>query len=459
MEWTLVAALVLLTIALRSYNLTEWSLSDDEFRSWRDSEFMVWKNVRIRPLYYALNHFVVMPIVGMRELGLRLIPFLAGVVAVPAIYVMCRRLNLRLVGLTTSALVAVSTWHLYWSQFARYYTLVFLFATICGLSIIGWMRERSAGWALGVIGGAVLAVLSHPSALIVIGCQIVVAAFHVQRGGPHKVGWAWLAVPGLLLAVGVLRYAPILSDWMAGRESACCHTGVPLLLSLINWMTAPLMVFAVIGMCVWSFASEDRSSGRIVATGAIVPTAIFAVLSNFGAISLSYVFASAPFYFLAAGWLAAHIAQGDAPAGMRRVLLGTTVAALMSGNLVGVASHFRDGGRLPHKEAARALDTMIEDGDRLVVAGTGYFAFYAPRLAPLELPYDSTDLKSMVEPSGKTWVLAPLMERAGYGYYERQFASIYRWLDDSCDIASEFGTPRLDFRRNFLRLYACSATP
>ncbi len=455
----MVAAMVLLTLALRSYNLTEWSLSDDEYWSWQDSEFMTWKNVSIRPLYYALNHFVVMPIVGMRELGLRLIPFLAGVVAVPAIYLTCRHLNLRLTGLTTSALVAVGTWHLYWSQFARYYTLVFLFVLICGLSIIGWMRERRVGWALGVVGGAVLAVLSHPSALMVIGCQIVVAAFHVQRVGPHKLRWTWLAAPGLLLAVGVWRYAPILMDWMKAQESSCCHTGVALILSLVNWMTAPVMIFAVVGMCVWSFASDDQHSGRIVATGAIVPTAIFAVLSNFGAISLSYVFASAPFYFLAAGWLAARIAQGDAPVGMRRVLLGTTVAALMGGNLVGVASHFRDGGRLPHKEAARALETMIEDGDRLVVEGTGYFAFYAPQLAPLELPYDSTDLKSIVELSGRTWVLAPLVERAGYGYYERQFASVYRWLDDSCDIASEFGTPRLDFRRNFLRLYACSTTP
>ncbi len=139
----------------------------------------------------------------------------------------------------------------------------------------------------------------------------------------------------------------------------------------------------------------------------------------------------------------------------RRLLFSALLVALMAGNTVGLASHYRDGGRLPYRAALQTLDTLVQDGDGLIMEGTGFLRFYTPHLEGRELPREASSLGELVEQSPRTWVLAPRVERAGYGYYEHQFDSVYEWLNQRCDLVVTFGMPRLDFRRNLLELYSC----
>ena len=55
-----------------------------------DSRHSLPKNPR--PLIYLLNHYLVGPFRPLDELGLRLLPALFGILAVPVIYLICRRL-------------------------------------------------------------------------------------------------------------------------------------------------------------------------------------------------------------------------------------------------------------------------------------------------------------------------------------------------------------------------------
>ena len=179
LQWMAIAVLTVIAIALRVYRLTEWSLHDDEYSTWKNSLELSWSNPR--PLLFALNHYLVWPLFGLRELGLRLIPVTAGVVAVPAFYVMLRRVNMGTEGLAAAALVAVSTWHVYWSQFARYYTLVFLLSAVCGLALLGWLRNRRGGWLGLAAASGVLATLAHPSALPVVGTGALIVGLNEYR--------------------------------------------------------------------------------------------------------------------------------------------------------------------------------------------------------------------------------------------------------------------------------------
>ncbi len=455
MEWVIAIAIITMTVGLRAYQLSEWSLSDDEYWSWRDSVAFPWARVRMRPLYFALNHFLVRQFIDMRELGLRLVPLVAGVAVVPTVYLLLRRLRSPLLAVSSASLVAVSAWHVYWSQFARYYTHVFLFSAVFAVCIVGALRERRSQWVWSAAISALLAVLAHPSALIVVGFgALLAAALLVRRSNLSARRWPWLVAPLVLAAVAGARYLPLLQSWATYSESQCCHRGVDLLLSLANWMTAPVIVCALAGMVMWML-SADRRVGVFVTACALGPTAVFWILSQFMPISLSYLFGTAPFYLLAAGWIVAKAASLGGSLTERRLLFGALLVALMAGNTVGLASHYRDGGRLPYRTALQTLDSLIQDGDDIVMEGTGFLQFYAPRLEGRELPRDSVSLGEVVGEGGRTWVLAPRVDRAGYGYYERQFDSVYRWLEQRCELVTTFGTPRLDFRRNLLELYSC----
>jgi len=291
LEWATCAALTAIAIAIRVHRLTEWSVSDDEYWTWRSSLEFTWSNPR--PLLFAANHYLISPVFGLRELGLRIIPAAAGIAAVPAVYTLLRRLDLRLEGLATAALIALSTWHVYWSQFARYYSLVFLFSALYGLALLGWLRRRRAGWLCLAAASGILAVLAHPSALPIVGSGALVVAGH-EHAGSRRPGsmWPWAVALGAALVAALVRYGPVLARWSTHREYPWGHTSLPLALTFLDWMTAPVVLCALVGMAFW-WRVERGPVPQIVVVSALLPTALFLGLSELMMVSASYLFAAA----------------------------------------------------------------------------------------------------------------------------------------------------------------------
>lgn len=445
------AAVVLVAIVLRLEGLTEWSISDDEVHTLRDSLSFSWSNPR--PLVYALNHYVVLPLIGLRELGLRVVPFVAGVAAVPAFYLGYRRMGRPREGLVVALLVAVSAWHLFWSQFARYYSLVFLFTGLFGLSLLLWLQERRARWIAAALLTGALATLAHPSAAPVIGVGLLVIAGSELPGRSTRTRRVWLGLATAVIVLGAVRFGPILGAWFELNVATCCHDSFGLLGSFLNWMTAPVFVLGAVGCVEW-IRSGGRREGLVVAACAVVPLAGFAALAERIAVSTSYLFGIAPFFLFAAAWLIA--GEREKRAERPGWILASAVAlAAASANLVGVASHFRDGGRLPYRQATEALVELQGGSPRVVAEGPAYLTFYAPDAKVAVLPHDSTSLDSLVRNRNFEWVLAPRVARAGFGYYQGQFGTVYSWLDLHCRPYRTFGSPRLDFRENYLELYRC----
>ena len=86
----LVGGLTMLGLILRLWHLGAWNLQATEMFTYRDSQRPQFGNPR--PLGYLLNYFVVRPLIPLDEFGLRLIPALAGTLAIPAMYFLGRRL-------------------------------------------------------------------------------------------------------------------------------------------------------------------------------------------------------------------------------------------------------------------------------------------------------------------------------------------------------------------------------
>ena len=211
--------LILLALVLRLYKLGHWGFEGDEIFTLRDSLHPKFDNPR--PLLYLLNYYVVRPFIPLDELGLRLIPALSGILAVPVFYVVARLLVGTRAALFGALLLTVSAVHVYQSQYARYWSLVFLFSSIYPYALyLGVTRRKVGLLALG-IAAAVLAVLSHPVAVLPFGgLSIWLLATYFQPASlarswrQRNFRWAVLAIVLLAVAIAV-RYWPVLAEWIA----------------------------------------------------------------------------------------------------------------------------------------------------------------------------------------------------------------------------------------------------
>jgi uncharacterized membrane protein len=256
------AGLTVLALALRFWRLGNWSLDSDEVFMLRDSLNPSLSNPR--PLLYFLNHYLVGPLVPLDEFGLRLLPAIFGVLAIPVFYLVTRRLVGNRAALFGALLLTVNPLHVYYSQFARYWSLVFLLSAVYPYALYIGLRERNRrALALGLVTG-VLASLAHPTSVILVGGLAVwILATYLTRDqvaqlwGQRSVRWGTLVAVILAGAIAV-RFVPMLNGWLYHRTSGRVFLfhlpngrgmkEISYLLSFAESTTVPLLLTAIAGI-------------------------------------------------------------------------------------------------------------------------------------------------------------------------------------------------------------------
>lgn len=163
-RWLVLASILLVGAALRLWGLGTESFWHDEAWTWgltREGPAHLIRNLihidAHPPLYYLLVQAWSL-IFGSTEAGLRLFSFMAGMFALPLLYRLVSRIAGGRVGLLATLLLAMSPSHVYFSQEARSYTLLFLLSLV-SLNLLFDLREapsRAKGIALAAVTAAVM---------------------------------------------------------------------------------------------------------------------------------------------------------------------------------------------------------------------------------------------------------------------------------------------------------------
>ena len=145
----LVALAIIVAIAafLRFYKLGAWSFWGDEMLTIID----VPDGFNYALLRRSLMLSTILAVIGelgVSEWSARLAPALVGVLSVPVLYYPVRRMLGPAVALLFALLLAVSPWHLYWSQNARYFILLLLFYPLALLFLYFGLHERRISFSL-----------------------------------------------------------------------------------------------------------------------------------------------------------------------------------------------------------------------------------------------------------------------------------------------------------------------
>jgi len=127
-EYSILAFIVIVAAGLRFYRLGEWSF-------WGDEVFSLSSKVDgfIQSTSVSLIQATTAAL-GTNEWSARLAPAFIGILSIPVLYFPIRQVSGVGTALIAASLLAVSTWHLYWSQNARFYVLLLILYTLALLT-------------------------------------------------------------------------------------------------------------------------------------------------------------------------------------------------------------------------------------------------------------------------------------------------------------------------------------
>ena len=469
----LLFGIIAVAIFLRFWRLGDWGFDSDEIFMLRDSIEIRPRNPR--PLMYLLNHYLVNPVLSLNEFSLRLLPALFGVLGIPVFYLMTRRLVGTRAALFGAFLIAVSGLHVYYSQFARYWTLVFLLCSVYPYAVYLGLRERNRPLLLLGIATAGLAVLAHPASVLPAGGLVLwILGTYVRKDrlqalwGERSVRWA-LAVVALLAAGAAVRFIPMLRAWIWQRDTVprgefLLHLpmtpGLKQVLYLIGYvesLSLALFLTGVLGIyLLWQ--SRDRSLALLLTCMFVFPIAFLVLLSFRTPVSTFYLVPTLPIMFIAAGVLLDHIAGVDWGLRPRWLVASVLTVLIIAAGAPTLISQYRDGRRYNFRGAAQWLQNKMAPGDVVISDQSEVTTHYLQGRRAERLVADPQLLSQTVQrlENGRSlWIIAPYSAHGGHRTNPR-LGGLKSWIYDNCRLRHVVGVARLDFRVNELQIYQCS---
>ncbi len=460
--WFALAVLTVTVLAagLRLWNLSTPSLWNDELFSVRDAlelpEGMLSKSLAYLPTRVALeltgvDAAAVSPTgyarwrgAGIDEFRIRIGACLVGVATIPILMLAAAWAAGRRAAVGFGLLLALSTWHLEWSQNARFYAQVFLFFNLALFLYVAAVRRRSPVTLGLAVAAAMAAALCHATAMVILGVFLLDWMVARARGEKDGLALAGLALPllGLTLLGALMAYdwwhAPAKFSNFLEREAT--H---PLRVVADHLYKVGLPVVAMAAVGAWALRRRRTRTVTILVMGALTPLACLSVLAAMHHVTVRYTFVSLGGYLLLAGMGAGllhrliqprlGVIAAVAPLVMLLLSLAVSDVVYYTGGY-GYRARYRHAFAYVHEH--RAADDAVVAINH---AGAMYY-LGDDRVASLFGQFK--DLASLQTP---TWFVVPTTA------YESG-AGRPHWLDGAAELRGVFAT-RAFFPQETLRVY------
>jgi hypothetical protein len=400
-----------LAAGVRLARLGEWSLETDEAFTIHDAIHALGRDdgARLRfPVGYAFERLVLGAKGPVTEFEARIGPALVGALTVPLAALAFSPVVGSGAALLGAAGLAIAPWHVYWSQFARYYALlVLLVVAALGFLFLGLDRARLRFF---LPGGTLLAVAvaTHPSAGL-LGVSLIPAPlfFAGLSGFRGKVRFTRVRTGALVatgLVLGVLL-VPLLRDtFLSYRSNPTKSPSPALFLATVAFWARPALLAAA------AFAALEgirvRHRGALFLTlASFGPIGGGLLASFFARANAQYIVYTLPALITLVAWGALEVARAG-----RRLLAAGILAAVAADLLGETVLYFgpHAGHRASWREACAAVREGARDGDAI-----------ASTQAPIVEFYLNPGSSRLREPTRAFWLSAYTLEEFERGAPER----------------------------------------
>ncbi|HTT28258.1 MAG TPA: glycosyltransferase family 39 protein [Solirubrobacteraceae bacterium] len=475
-EHLALGAVLLLACVVRVHGLGTWAFDQDELYTLRDAADLGSAHggpgIIARPIFYVLEHLL-LQIAPPSAFVLRLPALVFGIAGVWLTGAIARRFFGAMGAVIAALLVTLSPWHLYASQFARYWTLVYLLAGLAYLALPNAVDTDSPRRYLSALVILLLGSFTHPTFLFpltgaVLAINLVSADGKLEWRWPTRTAWMYLWGPLALLAAGVgialaaTQHLQAYNNWGSRGPAAMLRTAA----GMIEWVNPAVAVAAIGAMWFLWTRPGARGDRRVVAIAALgvltgVTLLLFAGLRT--GVYADYAISMLPLLYLVIAGAVARLGETMAWGGSGFAVAASSV--LVAAVLPGLISNLSDGMRFDYRPAYRYVQER--GGGRLVL---GWPAAEQQHYAP-DVPFQSLD---------GTTVNAYLLDRAlirAHGFWF--VGSLHReelvgadqsardWVNAHCRTVLTTERPRFDYREYRVELWWCgedisgmaSATP
>jgi hypothetical protein len=390
---------------------------------------------------------------GVNEWSARIVQAVCGVVAVPVSYLLFSRVSCRSLGWLGALLIALSPWHVFHSQEARFYSILFLFGGVAAWSFYLGLEHGSRAWMFCSALFLFLAVLTHTSAVFV-GAALVtypIALWILPFEKPVGLCWRtmrWFVLP---LVVGGLLMTPlilyVLNHWGSREEEG--YTALHIVIALLYNFTTPLMAIAGFGL-IESLRRRERLGLFAAIYGGMPLMLLFvAILVLKAGMGPRYLLSSLPAYFLLAAYGGVQILRyiGD----KSRWLAAGLIAMMLLSPLPQLLSYYVDGDRGDFRRAATFLKENAQPDDEVLAPQSPYtLKYYLGRQVQL-LRVSSDALRQLEQPSDATRWLVVIAERTGFNKDKDRL--LERWLLQHGRLVYEYRPGQFDRHVHDIRVY------
>jgi hypothetical protein len=330
--------------ALRLFNLGTWSFWVDEAHTYRDvlmSPEAFWESGTSRyPISFLMLRWMAsvfgFAAADLSEQFMRLPFAFFGIASVPALAVVARGMIGRRAALLASLFLALSPWHIYWSQNARSYSMV-LFVSLIAMGTAYYGYHRRSRWQIGAaILLCFLAGLCHPSAYAVVASVFLYVGVSVcvRRDTRQWIGgkWAPLALVALFGVLAIL-VLPILRHALDVKQSE--FSLFHLVQTLVYYVGIPMLVAAGGGMLV--LFDRGEKAAAFLTSMMILPMIGLSILSSGGMqkVSAQYAFAVLPTMHMLGAVLVISLASVFRGKGLRPLVLRLVPLAMVVVHMLG----------------------------------------------------------------------------------------------------------------------------
>lgn len=440
--WLILLALTAVAAVIRLYKLGEWSFWVDEMFTLRDTIGTGW---RFHGMTYPLSYILIgmsMGALGVSEWSARLVPALFGIATPAMVYLLGRRSFGELPSIFAAAIIAISPWHLYWSQMARFYSLTVFFSTASILVLYRGLEEnrKSHVAAAGIL--MALATISHYSALLVLGAVAVyVALIRVMN---------WSRPRGLNLTNSLIFLAPfilgaVVAGAKAGKLLAMYAGGHPtgttfsnpltggayMVVSLAYRIEPAIALLALVG--IWLGLKRRDRGTMFLACTIVVPVLFLIVCGVLSHAENRYAFVVLPAAAILAGSALSSISR-SLWSGSRVLAIAVplVVALPLLQHDVSYFGSFSNGERWNYRAAADYLRSHARPGDVVYSPMPFSLRHYlsGTRLVvqDLNVGKDANGLRG-----SRAWIV---MEDATRG--ESASRELSSWLKSKCQLKANF---------------------
>ncbi len=295
--------LVVLGSILRVYGIRNESLWNDELASCYRSSFstveeVVTKGVvpDIHPPGYQIFMFFVQRTAGNSPTALRFPSAVAGILTIPLIFLIGRRLFNSSTGLAASAFLAVSPVHIWLSQEARPYTIMMLLTAVSVLLLKGLTDRLKAGTKMGgasiaafIIVGILLEYIHYFGLLVLAIETSIIFLYSISVRRDRLKVFAICIVP-FLAFIPWVPYAWAQSATGSYIAAPSLRTVVLLFFEYMSWSKTMMVVYGIIVLsALFSYRKKKRNSEKAVFGSLAVPV-LWIVLPLVVSLSISMVF-------------------------------------------------------------------------------------------------------------------------------------------------------------------------